>query len=103
MTLSGPVSVRVVHSSSIGLSVTVTRGRLKLPEWDLDWLQPLWKTFELEPQRNRLLVETLARDPRVAKIFIEPHLKQSLGLTSDKIRFQGCRAARHDDHIHLQL
>lgn len=71
--------------------------------WDLDWLQPLWKTFELEPQRNRLLVETLARDPRVAKIFIEPHLKQSLGLTSDKIRFQGCRAARHDDHIHLQL
>ena len=71
--------------------------------WDLDWLQPLWKNFELEPQRNRLLVKTLAGDPRVAKIFIEPHLKQSLGLTSDKIRFQGCRAARHDDHIHLQL
>ncbi|MEP4036870.1 hypothetical protein [Pseudophaeobacter sp.] len=71
--------------------------------WDLDWLQSLWKTFELEPQRNRLLVATLARDPRVAKIFIEPHLKQSLGLSSDKIRFQGCRAARHDDHIHLQL
>lgn len=71
--------------------------------WDLDWLQSLWKGFELEPQRNRLLVEILARDPRVAKIFIEPHLKQSLGLTSNKIRFQGCRAARHDDHIHVQL
>lgn len=71
--------------------------------WDLDWLQPLWKSFELEPKRNRLLVETLAQDPRVAKVFIEPHLKQSLGLSSDKIRFQGCRAARHDDHIHLQL
>ena len=71
--------------------------------WDLAWLQPLWKTYGLEPDRNRLLIETLARDPRVGKIFVEPHLQQSLALADDKIRFQGCRAARHDDHIHLQL
>ena len=71
--------------------------------WDLAWLQPLWKTYGLEPDRNRLLIETLARDPRVGKIFVEPHLQQSLTLADDKIRFQGCRAARHDDHIHLQL
>lgn len=71
--------------------------------WDLDWLQPLWKTNALEPKRNRLLIERLAADPRIGKIFVEPHLQHSLGVSGDKIRFQGCRAARHDDHIHVQL
>ncbi|MEP2718557.1 hypothetical protein [Pseudophaeobacter sp.] len=71
--------------------------------WDLAWLQPLWKTYGLKPNRNRLLIETLVDDPRIGKIFVEPHLQESLGLSGSKIRFQGCRAARHDDHIHLQL
>ncbi len=26
-----------------------------------------------------------------------------LNLDNGKLRFQGCRATRHDDHIHLQL
>jgi hypothetical protein len=39
----------------------------------------------------------------VAKIFVEPPLAAQLGLSDPKIRFQGCRAARHDDHIHIQL
>ena len=38
-----------------------------------------------------------------AKVFIEPHLRRRLGVESSKLRFQGCRAARHDDHIHMQL
>ncbi|MDG1408954.1 MAG: hypothetical protein P8Q50_14385 [Octadecabacter sp.] len=42
-------------------------------------------------------------DQRVGKIFIEPHLAQTLGLNDPKVRFQGCRAARHDDQIHIQL
>jgi hypothetical protein len=71
--------------------------------WDLNWVQPLWKSYALEAERNRLLIETLVRDPRSGKVFVEPHLKQPLGLEGGKIRFQGCRAARHDDHIHLQL
>jgi len=71
--------------------------------WDLASLQPLWRDLRLDEGRTRDLVEVLAADPRVGKILIEPHLKQSLGLTSPKIRFQGCRAARHDDHLHLQL
>nr|WP_261337459.1 hypothetical protein [Rhizobium leguminosarum] len=37
------------------------------------------------------------------KIFIEPHLKNALGIADSHIRFQGCRAARHDDHIHIQV
>ncbi len=39
----------------------------------------------------------------VEKIFVEPHLAERLGVQADTIRFQGCRAARHDDHIHMQV
>ena len=41
--------------------------------------------------------------PDIGKDFIEPHLAKRLGATTSKIRFQGCKAARHDDHIHVQL
>ena len=53
--------------------------------------------------RTRFLLAHLARDRRVSKIFVEPHLKARMGLDAAKIRFQGCRAARRDDHIHVQL
>jgi murein endopeptidase len=49
------------------------------------------------------LVEILASEKSIGKIFIEPHLKTRLKLTTPKIRFHGCRAVRHDDHIHVQL
>ncbi|MEM1278100.1 MAG: hypothetical protein AAGH74_16385 [Pseudomonadota bacterium] len=71
--------------------------------WNFHWLPPLWPEMEIDPDRTRLATQILARDPRVQKIFLEPHLKQRLGLTSAKIRFQGCNAARHDDHLHVQL
>ncbi|MEN0001001.1 MAG: hypothetical protein AAF940_08965 [Pseudomonadota bacterium] len=71
--------------------------------WDLAWLQPFWPDMELDIERTATLVEALADDPRIGKILLEPHLKASMGIESDKVRFQGCRAARHDDHIHVQL
>ncbi|MEM9044691.1 MAG: hypothetical protein AAGC81_08335 [Pseudomonadota bacterium] len=71
--------------------------------WNLRWLQPLWPDMEIEPERTRLALNLLARDARVRKILLEPHLKRQLGLASSKIRFQGCHAARHDDHLHIQL
>ena len=49
------------------------------------------------------LVQILAADPRISKLFLEPPMAESLSLKGQKLRFQGCRAARHDDHIHLQL
>jgi hypothetical protein len=36
-------------------------------------------------------------------VFVEPYLAARLGVTAPAIRFQGCRAARHDDHIHFQV
>ena len=71
--------------------------------WDLDWLQWLWPEYGVEPKRMRFALELLAADKRIGKVLIEPHLMESLGVDAGKIRFQGCRAARHDDHIHVQL
>jgi len=52
---------------------------------------------------TKILVKRLLEHSDIQKIFIEPHLKSRLGLTDDRIRFHGCRAVRHDDHIHLQI
>lgn len=71
--------------------------------WDFDWLQGLFPSYRLEPARMREMLNWLAADPRVGRIFVEPHLRESLGLASEKFGFQGCRAARHDDHVHFQL
>ena len=71
--------------------------------WDLGPLQPLWHDYTTDAPRTAALLRHLSNDPRIGKIFVEPHLLQTWGVSHPKIRFQGCRAARHDDHIHLQL
>lgn len=70
--------------------------------WDLDWLQPLFHDYALDLPRTKALLNSL-HDPSVGRIFLEPHLVKKLGINSDLVRFQGCRAARHDDHIHVEL
>ena len=59
--------------------------------------------FTFDSDKTKELVTLFAIQPTIGKIFIEPHLKTRLNLTSDKIRFHGCQAVRHDDHIHVQL
>lgn len=49
------------------------------------------------------LIEIILKNKIVEKLFIEPHLKQRLKLKNSKIRFHGCQAVRHDDHIHFQI
>lgn len=77
--------------------------------WNMEFLQPLIRDdLVLDEARMRTALRWLARQgPRhgVDKVFIEPHLADRFGVSGydDVIRFQGCRAARHDDHIHLQL
>jgi len=36
-------------------------------------------------------------------MLLEPPLARRLGVADTRLRFQGCRAARHDDHIHIQF
>jgi hypothetical protein len=63
------------------------------------WGAPL----RLSEAGTRGLVQTAAGHPAVGKIFLEPHLQSRLGLRNGKIRFHGCHAVRHDDHLHVQL
>ncbi len=52
---------------------------------------------------TKLLVESILKQRLIGKIFIEPHLRKRLNLIDARVRYHGCRAVRHDDHIHLQL
>ena len=56
-----------------------------------------------DAERTKTLVNLFAEKASIGKTFIEPHLKTRLGLLSNKIRFHGWQATRHDDHIHVQL
>lgn len=76
--------------------------------WQYDF--PKYLTFGTSEQlffdtkNTILLLNSLLKNASTQKIFIEPHLKQSLGFNQhSKVRFHGCRAVRHDDHIHLQI
>lgn len=52
---------------------------------------------------TRILINAVLKNKSLGKIFIEPHLKQRLNLTDSRVRYHGCTAVRHDDHIHIQL
>ena len=62
------------------------------------------KEFTLDKKKTVKLISVLSSRKEIGKIFIEPHLKERWNLEkNDKIRFHGCHAVRHDDHIHIQL
>ncbi|TLX16314.1 hypothetical protein [Rhizobium sp. MHM7A] len=75
--------------------------------WNLDGLQPLFPAYRIEEQRTASAIRWLTTEGvarfGLEKVFIEPHVKNALGITDGHVRFQGCRAARHDDHIHIQI
>ncbi len=52
---------------------------------------------------TKILIASILDNKSVGKVFIEPYLKKRMGITDNRVRFQGCKAVRHDDHIHLQL
>ncbi|MEM8687934.1 MAG: hypothetical protein AAGF81_11430 [Pseudomonadota bacterium] len=82
------------------------RNDLLTLRWDMAWFQTRLRPARLDRERTAAALRWLSTEGKrqgVGKILLEPHLKQSLGLDSDIIRFQGCRAARHDDHIHFQM
>ena len=59
--------------------------------------------FKLSKKATKTLIQLILKNSEVSKLFIEPHLKKRLKLNNSKIRFHGCRAVRHDDHIHFQI
>lgn len=74
--------------------------------WDMEWLQPLLPDFRLDTDRTRAALNWLVsagREFGVERVLLEPHLAKRLGVSSPLLRFQGCQAARHDDHVHVQI
>ena len=74
--------------------------------WDMRELQAHWPPYRLDEARTGDLLRwltTVGPEHGVAGLIIEPHLAARLGVNSDLIRFQGCKAARHDDHIHIDF
>jgi len=74
--------------------------------WDMRLLQRVLPALPLEPHRTGTALRWLVTEGRnfdVERVFIESYLATRLGVTSPLLGFQGCRAARHDDHIHVQL
>ena len=56
-----------------------------------------------DAQKVAAFISILCKSPLTQKVFIESHLKDRMKLQYSKIRFHGCKAVRHDDHIHLQI
>ena len=63
----------------------------------------IYKDIKFSNKGTRELANLIVAQNSVGKLFIEPHLKKRLKLGSSKVRFHGCQAVRHDDHIHFQL
>jgi hypothetical protein len=62
------------------------------------------KNYVFDETRTKQQITFFTGSDAVEKIFIEPHLALRLKVKSyPKIRFHGCRAVRHDDHLHVQI
>lgn len=84
------------------------RSCLQKGYWQYDY--PKYFTFgsinselKFSDPLNSRLIKSILSQKKLGKLFIEPHLKNRLKLHNKKVRFQGCRSVRHDDHIHIQL
>ncbi|MBK9017250.1 MAG: hypothetical protein IPM82_26120 [Saprospiraceae bacterium] len=95
-----------------GVSATPLSGEVDLDEKCGNWLRNIEmnivqhfynkENYQLDEARTGEMTRLFSQEKAVRKILLEPHLKTRLGLGRiDKIRFQGCKAARHDDHIHV--
>lgn len=65
---------------------------------------PTDRKWRLDEARTRALLKIFVEDQRVRRVLLEPHLKTRFGYAGHpKIRFAGCNAARHDDHLHVDF
>jgi hypothetical protein len=81
-------------------------GRSGILRWNVPWFRPFLADMKLDEERTRTAINWLATNGGgvgVEKMYLEPHLAARLGVGSPLIRFQGCKAARHDDHVHFQV
>lgn len=113
---SGRSTTRVSSLLGYGRAAAPRKGEQDMPaecgrrgNWQYSLLtkifaDPKSEDYLLDEVATRDLLLEICRSPEVKKVFLEPHLKTRLGLSEEgKIRFHGCHAVRHDDHIHLEI
>jgi hypothetical protein len=75
--------------------------------WQYDMLSKITRQdrpYSVDVAVTKDMIRLFLRDPDVNKLFLEPHLSRRWGLNKEpKIKFHGCHAVRHDDHLHIQL
>ena len=67
------------------------------------WPQGAKADYSFDPVITRQMINGFARDQRIEKILLEPHLTQRLSLHQAKIKPVQCGSVRHDDHVHIQI
>lgn len=115
-TQTGEPSASAPSLIGYGIYESPMQGEVNYPEqcakqgfWQYGFLScwvPKWneERLKVDSERTSILIGLLAEDPLTSKIFLEPHLKVRWNLERhDHIRFHGCQAVRHDDHIHVQI
>lgn len=66
------------------------------------WM-PLSDRLDFDQARTKAMINAFADHKGIGTLYLEPHLKTRLRLTSKKIRLHACYSVRHDDHVHVQL
>lgn len=111
---NGPTNFKP-SATGYGIFETPLKGELNQTQvckqkgfWQYDFtkyatLGSYHKNLKFSTDGTRKLIVKILENKNVHKVFIEPHLKNRLSLQHSKIRFHGCRAVRHDDHIHFQI
>jgi len=114
-THSGEVTSEVPSAIGYGVCEGPLPGEVNYPErcaakgyWQYSLLAKLIpqgrkSLYTFDGEATADFATLLVKDHRTQKLFLEPHLKERLKLRSSKIRFHGCQAVRHDDHIHVQV
>jgi len=67
------------------------------------WPQDAKADYVFDAALTREMIDGFARDQRVQKVLLEPHLTTRLRLGSGKVREVQCGSVRHDDHVHVQV
>ncbi|MEL6132488.1 MAG: hypothetical protein AAFR59_03895 [Bacteroidota bacterium] len=62
------------------------------------------RKLDFDDARTQYLLRLMRSERRVRRVLVEPHLKRRLGFGQvNKFRFAGCKAVRHDDHLHVEI
>jgi len=112
---TGELSKETPSAIGYGISEEPLKGEYDEPlncrkkgNWQYNFMHDYYpqggkENYKFNSRATAELIGLFKKDPRIAIIFLEPHLESRLRLTSSKISQAGSHAVRHDDHFHVQI